>query len=229
MRNRETKEFLVLREELNNPDFKPVEFDGFRKETQCGEMIKCIYPWTPARRLVIFGQTVMNEIKIIEVLPEEIPALAELAAEIWRQHFPPIIGAEMVEYMLEKFQSEAAIRRQTTEEGVHYYFIKHDGQTAGYMAIRPEPESLFLSKIYLRQAFRGKRLSRAAIDFLVAYCREHRLGKIWLTVNRFNLEPIAAYEKMGFRKDRTQCVDVGRGFFMDDYVMVKDIPVEPSV
>lgn len=44
MRNRETKEFLVLREELNNPDFKPVEFDGFRKETQCGEMIKCIYP-----------------------------------------------------------------------------------------------------------------------------------------------------------------------------------------
>lgn len=30
MRNRETIEFLGLWEQLNNPDFKPVEFDGFR-------------------------------------------------------------------------------------------------------------------------------------------------------------------------------------------------------
>ncbi len=32
MRNRETLEFLGLWESLNNPNFKPVEFDGFRKE-----------------------------------------------------------------------------------------------------------------------------------------------------------------------------------------------------
>ena len=30
MRNRETIEFMGLWEQLNNPDFKPVEFDGFR-------------------------------------------------------------------------------------------------------------------------------------------------------------------------------------------------------
>ncbi|MBO4728350.1 MAG: KilA-N domain-containing protein [Spirochaetaceae bacterium] len=32
MRNRETLEFLGLWESLHNPDFKPVEFDGFKKE-----------------------------------------------------------------------------------------------------------------------------------------------------------------------------------------------------
>jgi hypothetical protein len=32
LRNRETLEFLVLWEELNNPGFKPLEFEGFRKE-----------------------------------------------------------------------------------------------------------------------------------------------------------------------------------------------------
>ncbi len=32
LRNRETLEFLGLWEELNNPDFNPVEFDGFRRE-----------------------------------------------------------------------------------------------------------------------------------------------------------------------------------------------------
>jgi hypothetical protein len=32
MRNRNTVEFLGLWETLNNPDFKPVEFDTFRKQ-----------------------------------------------------------------------------------------------------------------------------------------------------------------------------------------------------
>lgn len=32
MRNRDTIEFLGLWESLHNPDFKPVEFDGFRNE-----------------------------------------------------------------------------------------------------------------------------------------------------------------------------------------------------
>ena len=31
LRNRNTIEFLGIWEHLNNPDFKPVEFDGFRK------------------------------------------------------------------------------------------------------------------------------------------------------------------------------------------------------
>ena len=30
--NRNTIEFLGIREQLNNPDFKPVEFDGFKKQ-----------------------------------------------------------------------------------------------------------------------------------------------------------------------------------------------------
>jgi len=32
LRNRNTVEFLGIWEQLNNPDFKPVEFDGFRKQ-----------------------------------------------------------------------------------------------------------------------------------------------------------------------------------------------------
>jgi hypothetical protein len=32
MRNRTTVEFLGIWEQLNNPNFKPIEFDGFRKQ-----------------------------------------------------------------------------------------------------------------------------------------------------------------------------------------------------
>jgi hypothetical protein len=33
LRNRDTIEFLGLREQLSNLNFKPVEFDGFKKES----------------------------------------------------------------------------------------------------------------------------------------------------------------------------------------------------
>ncbi len=33
MRNRDTIEFLGIWEQINNPDFKPIEFDGFKKES----------------------------------------------------------------------------------------------------------------------------------------------------------------------------------------------------
>ena len=36
IRNRNTIEFLGIWEQLNNPEFKPVEFDGFRKQEQLG-------------------------------------------------------------------------------------------------------------------------------------------------------------------------------------------------
>jgi hypothetical protein len=32
LRNRNTIEFLGIWEQLNNPDFNPIEFDGFRKQ-----------------------------------------------------------------------------------------------------------------------------------------------------------------------------------------------------
>ena len=43
MRNRDTIEFLGLWESLHNPDFKPVEFDGFRKEAGLNAFISITY------------------------------------------------------------------------------------------------------------------------------------------------------------------------------------------
>ena len=39
LRNRNTIEFLGIWEHLNNPDFKPIEFDGFRKKSGLNSFI----------------------------------------------------------------------------------------------------------------------------------------------------------------------------------------------
>lgn len=166
----------------------------------------------------------MENLTIRPVTEEEIPALAAMAKEIWEEHFTPIIGSAQVAYMLEKFQSAHAIREAVQNEGYQYYFFCLDGEAAGYLGIVPKEDgSLFLSKIYLKKAYRGRKIARAGIGFLADLCREKGFHKIWLTCNRENKNSVAAYQKMGFVIAYEQDADIGNGFQMNDYIMEKQI------
>ena len=47
-------------------------------------------------------------------------------------------------------------------------------------------------------------------------------GRIQLTVNRFNADSIAVYQKWGFVTLREEKTPIGGGYFMDDYIMELD-------
>ena len=155
--------------------------------------------------------------------PEQIEKLCKVAEEIWHQHFTAIIGAEQVEYMLEKFQSVKAVTEQI-KSGYEYFIFRLDGEIIGYTGIHQEQDNrLFLSKLYIRKAYRGNGYARKALNMLEEICHERGLEAIWLTVNRFNDNTIKAYDKMGFRTIEEKKADIGNGFFMDDYIMSKAI------
>ncbi|MDD5934966.1 MAG: GNAT family N-acetyltransferase [Clostridiales bacterium] len=149
--------------------------------------------------------------------------LAELADEIWHQHFITILSEDQIDYMVEKFQSFAAMKNQMLNQGYEYYFIVADGETVGYTGIKNDVDKLFLSKLYIKKAFRGKHYASAVFEQLKEICRQRNLKAIWLTVNRFNDQTIAVYQKKGFQTIRTQVTDIGEGYVMDDYVMEMEI------
>lgn len=161
----------------------------------------------------------MEHLEIRKAAPQQADELAALARVIWREHFTPIIGAGQVEYMLEHFQSGDAMHAQMETEGYGYYFFLWDGEKAGYMGIRREADALFLSKLYVKKEFRGRKISRAALDFLLGLCREEELGRIRLTCNKYNTNSLAAYGALGFRTVRAQVTDIGGGYAMDDYIL----------
>ena len=151
----------------------------------------------------------MNSYEMIPIENDsDIKKLCALAREIWTEHFTPILKAGQVDYMLEKFQSFEAIKRQLAE-GYEYYFLCFEGKFAGYTGIHIEQDALFLSKLYVKKEERGKRIAKNAIKFLCDLCKEKGLSKIWLTVNRYNANTIAAYHKMGFVTVREQKADIG--------------------
>ena len=153
--------------------------------------------------------------------PGQIVAVAALARDIWLEHYTPIIGGAQVEYMLARFQSEAAIARQIAAEGYEYYLVPD----AGYLALVPDAarHNLLLSKIYVKAARRGTGLGRVMAEFAEERGAELGCRELWLTVNRHNTGSIAFYERLGFRKTNPLVTDIGGGFVMDDWRMAKDI------
>jgi GNAT superfamily N-acetyltransferase len=164
-------------------------------------------------------------IKIRKVTTKgEIDAVAALAHDVWTRHYVPIIGRKQTEYMLANIQSAPAIARQIAE-GYLYYLVLEDGRRAGYFAILPDRKkrSALLSKIYVRHELRGRGLGKAIMDFVEKYCLKKKIKILWLTVNRNNKGSIAFYLRAGFKKSGKIVKDIGDGFIMDDYKMVKTI------
>ena len=156
--------------------------------------------------------------------------LAELAEQIWLEHYTPIIGRPQVEYMLERFQSTQKIVSDIRTAGYRYYMAYADGKPAGYCAARLEQDSdcVFLSKLYVEKNYRGSGISRLMLNKLIALAGEHGLGSIWLTVNKYNNSSIEIYKKMGFAIVEEMVTDIGGGYVMDDYKMVLDIHTSHS-
>jgi GNAT superfamily N-acetyltransferase len=158
-----------------------------------------------------------------------VAAVARLAREIWREHYPAIIGRAQVAYMVPRFQGVAAIRRQLAE-GTEYFLLYRGRRAEGYFAIGRDRRrgGLFLSKLYVRKAARGFGLAKAALRHAESLCRRRRLGRLWLTVNRRNAASIAWYGRMGFAKAGRVFQRIGGGFAMDDYRMEKRVPRAPG-
>lgn len=151
---------------------------------------------------------------------DEYKLIEELADTIWREHYPIIISLEQINYMLVKFNSVEAFESQINQ-GALFYYMTYNSIPAGYMSIINEEGYLFLSKLYVLKAFRGKKIGKTTMRFILSEAERLQLKSIQLKVNKFNTTSITAYEKMGFKKVKDIVTEIGQGFIMDDYLMEK--------
>jgi diamine N-acetyltransferase len=165
--------------------------------------------------------------------PPQLDVIAGLAHEIWYEYYVPLIGRAQVDYMVSRFQSSEAMAQQMRED-YEYFLIQRgrvqhgpadgQGRSIGYCAVQSQPaeSSLFLSKLYLLRDARGAGTGRECMEFIEQLARRRGLTLIWLTVNKGN-PAVRAYERLGFRIAADLVMDIGGGFFMDDYRMEKSL------
>lgn len=167
-----------------------------------------------------------NETEIIlkrAMSPVDVTKISDMAYKIWREAYKDIISATQIEYMLDRFQSEEAIRRQTVNENYEYYLIEVKGQTVGYTGVVRGRERLFISKLYVLEEFRNNGFGKKTLDKISELAKKDGSGIMCLTVNKNNEKAIKAYEAAGFTKTESVVSHIGEGFVMDDYIMQREV------
>jgi diamine N-acetyltransferase len=158
------------------------------------------------------------EFRLVLAQSTDAAQIAQLAAKIWQQHYPAIIGQKQVDYMLQLLYSEEALLKQIGE-GQQFFIIDINGTAAGYISVSSKGNgNYFLHKFYIDQEHQAKGLGKAV--FIETTMLFPDLVKWTLTVNRKNYKSINFYFRNGFVIESVADFDIGDGYFMEDFVMV---------
>lgn len=157
----------------------------------------------------------------------EILQIVKLAKPIWLEHYSAIIGEQQVLYMLEKFQSFDAIKKQLAEH-YQYFSVFLDDKLIGYFSIQSrENSSLFISKFYLSKEARGQGIGKLMLTYIDGIAIQQHCKTIDLTVNKNN-PAYKVYLQLGFLNKGSIQLDIGSGYIMDDYIMSKKLLLDNS-
>jgi GNAT superfamily N-acetyltransferase len=155
----------------------------------------------------------------------DLPALAELAGIIWRQHYPGIISREQIEYMLARMYALETLREEMRVGGILFVRLLVADQLVGFASFGPTAESgvMKLHKCYLLPKCHGRGYGSLLLQHCERAARRAGACRLILAVNKHNTKAIAAYHRNGFAIVASVVTDFGQGFVMDDYVMAKEL------
>ena len=154
---------------------------------------------------------------------KDIRSIQNLARVTFPATYSPIISAEQIDFMMDMMYSETVLRREL-EGGVTYLMLLADGIPAGFVSFgKQDDEGLFhLHKIYLLPDFQGLGYGREMFLQAEQEMRAQGAKAFELNVNRHN-KALDFYKKMGMSIDRSGDFDIGGGFYMNDYIMRKEL------
>ena len=166
-----------------------------------------------------------RDFSITPLRDTDIAPVCALAREIWMQHYPGIITVRQIEYMLAQRYSPAAICRQLQADEAWWDKLEVHGELCGFASYErgTEARTMKLDKLYVHQLVRGQGFGAALIDHVAKVARQQGMDKLYLQVNKYNHGSVVAYLRLGFAVETAVKVDIGGGFFMDDYVMTKSL------
>lgn len=155
----------------------------------------------------------------------DIEPLRALAREIWEIHYTAIIGGAQIQYMLDQRYRPDVLREELARPNLWWDLLLVEGEPRGYSSyfLDEDGATLKLDKLYVHPQCQRVGHGERMLERVLERARALRCNRVALAVNKRNPKAIAAYEKWQFRIDRAVVQDIGNGFVMDDYIMVRDV------
>ncbi len=156
-------------------------------------------------------------LKIRKAAVRDIPVIQQLAYDSWPATYGSILSTEQIEYMLSNLYSSATLEKDMQQN--HFILVYDDNVPVGFAAFgRISQDTAKLHKIYFLPRMQGKGFGKLTLQQIIHALKKNGTAYLQLNVNRHN-PARSFYEKMGFEVIREEDIDIGNGYFMNDYVM----------
>jgi len=155
--------------------------------------------------------TDISEFKIIE----------KLANEILHEVYDSFIPSKYTDAFLKEFQSVNAIQHQILNKNYKYYLLNFNNKSVGYISVKEENKTLILSKLYILESYRGKKIGKLAFEFVNEFAMKNGFTTIELIVKKNNKKAVDIYLKNGFKIVESTKDYFPDGYFIEDFKMKK--------
>jgi len=155
---------------------------------------------------------------------QDMEVISDLAERIWPHAYGEYISKEQLRYMLDLMYNKGELLSQL-QQGYNFIIAEEDNNDVGFACSSltdPETQTYKLHKLYVLPEMHGKGVGKILINEIRNIAVRNGGKFLQLNVNRNN-NAKDFYEKIGFKIKETVDVNIGNGFFMNDYVMELEI------
>ena len=155
---------------------------------------------------------------------KDIPEIIVVARKTWPVSYKNIISDKQISYMLDLFYSPVSLLNQI-EILEHKFLLLQDenNTTIGFAAFSYLPQvcGARLHKLYVLPEYHHHGFGKKMISVVIDLAKKENFSFLELNVNKNNTA-LHFYLKNGFDIIKEEDIDIGNGFFMNDYILRKD-------
>lgn len=164
-------------------------------------------------------------ISIRKATLDDILTIQQIAYTTWYPTFEDILSQEQIQYMLEMMYSTGSLTEQIEIKKHNFYLAEENNIALGFISVEfnyQEKSIAKIHKIYILPSAQGKGVGKLLMQKAEEIAREQKLKKLSLNVNRFN-KALNFYENLGYQTVKSEDIDIGNGYLMEDFVLEKHI------
>ena len=153
---------------------------------------------------------------------EDISTIRDIAYRTWPSAYKEILSVEQLNYMLEMMYNPQTLENQFINPDYHFLLSKENDIITGFASYSylQEFDLYKLHKLYVLPENQSKGHGKHLIEYIINHLQSIKANRLWLNVNRNN-KAVEFYLKRGFTIIKEEDIDIGNGYFMNDYVMEK--------
>ncbi|PPK84628.1 ribosomal protein S18 acetylase RimI-like enzyme [Neolewinella xylanilytica] len=176
-----------------------------------------------------------TNVRILAAGPSDVDTIQRIARQTWPVAYGKIIPPEQIEYMLDRMYRPDSLRDQMSGGHAFHLLLYADDasrneyagpsqrfRAVGFVShqIDHSPRATKIHKLYVLPGMQGRGLGKLLINEIAGIATRAGQLALKLDVNYRN-PAIGFYEVLGFEKIERYDTDIGNGYLMEDWRMVK--------